>query len=224
VDVTQTAPCRLAERQEPLAVRVLAVADLPTRFGEFRIASFEHNRGGDHVAVFHGDLEGATELLVRVHSECLTGDVLGSLRCDCRDQLHHALTKVAGEPRGCVVYLRQEGRGIGLANKVAAYALQDRGLDTVDANRALGFEDDTRDYEIAAGMLAALGVRSIRLMTNNPDKVQQLTHFGMVVSERVPHELPANGHNRSYLQTKAERSGHVLPGVAPHFSAVSGDK
>ncbi len=194
-----------------LCVRLVGVADLPTEFGDFRIAAFWNN--GDekeHVAILKGDVIGAEGVLTRMHSECLTGDALGSLRCDCRPQLEAALTALGKSERGVVLYLRQEGRGIGLLNKVRAYQLQDKGLDTVEANLALGFRDDERDYAIAAHMLASLRVKSIQLMTNNPDKVNQLRTFGVNVTERVPHVIPPTAHNRFYLQTKARRSGHLM--------------
>jgi GTP cyclohydrolase II len=194
-----------------VCVKVDAVADLPTRFGRFRIVAFTNNRDDEeHVAMVHGDVMGGEEVPTRLHSECLTGDVMGSLRCDCRDQLETALKDLASRERGLLLYLRQEGRGIGLVNKVRAYALQDGGLDTVDANRALGFRDDERDYAIAAHMLASLNVRSIRLMTNNPDKIRQLEQLGIRVVDRIPHVMPPNEHNRFYLQTKAIRSGHFI--------------
>ena len=194
-----------------LCVRPVSVAELPSRFGNFHIVAFWNNRDGkEHVAIVHGDVVGATEVPIRMHSECLTGDALGSLRCDCRDQLEAALTKVGALPCGAVFYLRQEGRGIGLINKVRAYALQDRGLDTVEANRALGFRDDERDYAIAAHMIHSLGIRSVRLMTNNPDKVRQLQDLGVEVAGRIPHVMPSNPHNRFYLETKASRSGHYI--------------
>lgn len=194
-----------------ICVRVVAVANLPSRFGRFRIVAFWNNRDGkEHVALVHGDVLGAQGLPTRLHSECLTGDVLGSLRCDCRDQLEVALQKIAKLPRGVVLYMRQEGRGIGLVNKVRAYSLQDRGLDTVDANLALGFRDDERDYAVAAHMLASLNIGSIHLMTNNPNKVRQLEQLGVNVSDRIPHVIPATEWNRYYLETKARRSGHVI--------------
>ena len=194
-----------------ICVRVDAVADLPTRFGRFKIIAFWNNRDGkDHIAMVHGDVMGSEGVPARLHSECLTGDVMGSLRCDCRDQLLSALEKVAAMKQGVVLYMRQEGRGIGLVNKVRAYALQDKGLDTVDANLALGFRDDERDYEVAAHMLASLNVGSIRLMTNNPKKVNELEKLGIQVTERLPHVIPANEFNRAYLETKATRSGHQI--------------
>jgi GTP cyclohydrolase II len=192
-------------------VRIAAVADLPTIFGTFHIVGFADDRDGkDHVAIVKGDPFGREDVLVRLHSECLTGDALGSLRCDCRDQLHASLRAIADEAVGMVLYLRQEGRGIGLLNKLRAYALQDDGLDTVEANLALGFRDDEREYSIAAHMLSLLQVRSIRLMTNNPRKVEGLTSLGVRVGGRIPLVIPANEHNRSYLETKAIRSGHLI--------------
>ena len=194
-----------------VCVKVDAVADLPSRFGKFRIVAFWNNRDGkEHIAMVHGDVMGAKDLPTRVHSECLTGDVMGSLRCDCRDQLEAALIALGKQERGMLLYLRQEGRGIGLINKVRAYALQDGGLDTVDANIALGFRDDERDYSIAAHMIKSLNVESIRLMTNNPKKVQQLEEHGIAITARIPHVIPPNEHNRFYLETKAARSGHFI--------------
>lgn len=194
-----------------LCVRVIGVADLPSRHGDFRIVAFWNNRDAkEHVAIVRGDVLGAEAVPTRLHSECLTGDALGSLRCDCRDQLEAALAGIGGQERGLLLYLRQEGRGIGLINKVRAYALQDRGLDTVEANLALGFRDDERDYAIAAHMIASLGIRSIRLMTNNPGKIRQLAQYGIEVADRIPHVIPPNPFNRFYLETKASRSGHWI--------------
>ncbi|MFL5426112.1 MAG: GTP cyclohydrolase II [Myxococcales bacterium] len=194
-----------------ICVRVDAVAELPTRFGRFKIVAFWNNRDGkEHVALVHGDVMGHDDIPTRLHSECLTGDAIGSLRCDCRDQLETALRSIARMDRGMLLYLRQEGRGIGLRNKIRAYQLQDRGLDTVEANRALGFRDDERDYGVAAHMIASLNVKSVRLMTNNPNKIQQLETNGIKVSGRIPHVMPANEFNRFYLQTKAVRSGHFI--------------
>ncbi|MHC4986582.1 MAG: GTP cyclohydrolase II [Planctomycetota bacterium] len=194
-----------------VCVRVAAVADLPTRFGDFRVVSFWNNRDEkEHLAIIHGDIVGAEEVDTRLHSECLTGDALGSLRCDCRDQLTEALQRIAALDRGLLLYLRQEGRGIGLINKIRAYSLQDRGLDTVEANRALGFRDDERDYSIAAHMIHSLNVLSVRLMTNNPEKIAQLVQHGVKVEGRTPHVIPPNEHNRFYLETKANRSGHWI--------------
>ncbi len=194
-----------------ICVRIVSVAKLPTRFGNFRVVAFWNNRDEkEHLAIVHGDVIGAKDVLTRLHSECLTGDALGSLRCDCRDQLMVALQAIAEAPRGLLLYLRQEGRGIGLINKIRAYALQDRGLDTVEANQALGFRDDERDYAIAAHMIHSLGLHSVRLMTNNPEKIDQLTEHGVRVAGRLAHLIPANEHNRFYLETKARRSGHWI--------------
>jgi GTP cyclohydrolase II len=194
-----------------VCVQIVAVAQLPTRFGNFQIVAFLNNRDQkDHIAIVHGDVVGHSDVPTRLHSECLTGDVMGSLRCDCRDQLEAALQRIAAEPRGVVLYMRQEGRGIGLANKVRAYALQDAGMDTVEANLALGFRDDERDYAVAAHMIHSLGLASVKLMTNNPGKVAQLEQHGVKVTSRLPHLLPANPHNRFYLETKGKRSGHYI--------------
>ena len=192
-------------------VRIVAMAELPTRFGDFHIVAFENNRDGkEHVAITKGDVIGASNVPIRLHSECLTGDVMGSLRCDCRDQLEAALKKIGRMERGMVLYLRQEGRGIGLINKIRAYSLQDQGLDTVEANLALGFRDDERDYAVAAHMLMSLKIESIQLMTNNPKKIDQLTRYGIKVNGRIPHIMEPNEHNRFYLETKATKSGHMI--------------
>jgi GTP cyclohydrolase II len=197
--------------KDKVCVRVVAMAELPTRFGDFHIVAFENNRDGkEHVAITKGDVIGASNVPVRLHSECLTGDVMGSLRCDCRDQLEAALKKIGKMEHGIVLYLRQEGRGIGLINKIRAYSLQDQGLDTVEANLALGFRDDERDYAVAAHMLMSLKVESIQLMTNNPKKIDQLTRYGIKVNGRIPHVMEPNEHNRFYLQTKAAKSGHMM--------------
>jgi len=194
-----------------ICVRAMAVAELPTRFGDFRLVGFWNNRDEkDHVAIVRGDILGAEEVPTRLHSECLTGDALGSLRCDCRDQLEVALRTLSKMERGLLLYLRQEGRGIGLLNKIRAYALQDGGMDTVEANLALGFRDDERDYAIAAHMIRSLTVRSVLLMTNNPGKIRQLTQHGVDVRGRIPHVIPPNESNRFYLETKASRSGHWI--------------
>ncbi|HVP14035.1 MAG TPA: GTP cyclohydrolase II [Terriglobales bacterium] len=194
-----------------ICVKIVAIADLPTRFGQFQIAAFLNNRDGkEHVAIMHGDVFGRANVLTRLHSACLTGDALGSLRCDCRDQLEESLRIIGREPCGLVLYLQQEGRGIGLINKIRAYQLQDRGLDTVEANVALGFRDDEREYAIAAHMLDSLKVRSIRLLTNNPRKVEDLTRYGITIAARIPHMIPPNQYNRFYLETKAIKEGHFL--------------
>jgi GTP cyclohydrolase II len=201
--------------QEP-RVEIASIADLPTRFGDFHIVAFWNNRDGkDHVALVRGDVVGARDVPVRLHSECLTGDALGSLRCDCRDQLEAALKAIGQMECGIILYLRQEGRGIGLLNKIRAYGLQDYGYDTVEANLALGFRDDERDYAVAAQMLRALQVQSIQLMTNNPKKIEGLAKHGVVITGRIPHVMPSNPHNEAYLRTKVEKSGHLiaLPGI-----------
>jgi len=198
-------------RSPSARVRLEAAADLPTRFGEFRVLVFSNDHDDrENLAIVRGDVWATDAVPVRLHSECLTGDVLGSLRCDCRDQLELSLLHMGKLPRGIVLYLRQEGRGIGLTNKIRAYALQQqRGLDTVDANLELGFRDDERDYGIAASILRTLGVRSVQLLTNNPDKIRQLAAHG-IPAERIPHSIEPGLHNRAYLETKARRSGHLL--------------
>lgn len=194
-----------------VCVRIAAIAELPSRFGRFQIVAFYNNKDNkEHVAIVRGDVTDAVDLPVRLHSECLTGDVIGSLRCDCRDQLQSALTMIGSRQLGALLYLRQEGRGIGLINKIKAYSLQDDGYDTVDANIALGFRDDERDYSIAAHMLASLHVRSIRLITNNPKKIAALSSYGIEVSGRIPHVMQPNEYNRFYLETKAAKSGHLM--------------
>jgi GTP cyclohydrolase II len=185
-----------------------AEADLPTRFGTFRIYVYR-NLDKDHVAMVCGEVRHGQEVLARVHSECFTGEVLGSQRCDCRAQLDQALAKIAESGRGVLIYLRQEGRGIGLANKIRAYALQDQGIDTVDANLALGFDADSRTYEVAAAMLRDLGVQSVRLLTNNPDKVSGLQRAGMPVSAQEPHWVEGSAHSEDYLKTKKIKLGHI---------------
>lgn len=197
---------------EPARTRLVAAADLPSQFGDFRVYVFDEN-GREHLAIVRGEVFGETDIVTRVHSECLTGDALGSLRCDCRGQLERALRTIGEREKGVVLYMRQEGRGIGLANKIRAYELQQRGLDTVDANLALGFGADERSYEPAATMLRTLGVRSIALMTNNPDKIAQLEQAGIAITRRVPHALAPGAHNRAYLETKRARSGHMLDDV-----------
>ena len=196
--------------KQKLSIERYAEAELPTRSGPFRVVVYRE-LGGDkeHLAVIAGDVQGAEDLLVRVHSECLTGEVLHSLKCDCRDQLDLALERIQAAGKGAVLYLRQEGRGIGLGNKIRAYAKQEEGLDTVDANLALGFEDDQRGYQMAADMLRDLGVESVVLMTNNPRKVEGLESGGVKVSRREPHEVEAHEHNREYLKTKQDRLGHL---------------
>jgi GTP cyclohydrolase II len=207
--------------------RLVAAAKLPTGFGSFRIFGIEGRKSGEEaVAIVHGAVNGASHdasngssrpaakarkaPLVRVHSQCLTGDVFTSERCDCRAQLEFSLRKIAKEPSGVLLYLPQEGRGIGLINKLKAYELQDGGLDTVEANRRLGFADDARDYEFAAEALKALGIRDVRLLSNNPDKVAQLESAGIRVVERVPCRPRTSKHSASYLRTKKDKLGHLL--------------
>jgi GTP cyclohydrolase II len=208
--------------------QVASIADLPTRFGAFRAVAFTNAIDDkEHLAIVRGEVRDRADVPVRIHSECLTGDVLGSLRCDCRDQLIASLESLGREPLGVLLYLRQEGRGIGLTNKIRAYALQDRGYDTIDANRALGFGDDQRDYRIAADMLRLLGVRSVRLITNNPLKLDGLRRYGIKVSGRVSMPTTPNRHNIQYLRTKKHRAGHWLnvadtpPAVEPHGAQVT---
>ncbi len=199
------------EQHDDLLVERVATAELPSQFGQFEIVAFTNNRDNkDHVAIIHGDVEGRSEVLTRIHSECLTGDVFGSLKCDCGAQLDMALQEIAESEAGVVLYMRQEGRGIGLANKVKAYSLQDGGLDTVEANLHLGFDDDLRDYDISAEMLNLLGIESIVLMTNNPSKVDGLTDAGIAIDERRPIKTTPNPHNFKYLETKRVKSGHLL--------------
>jgi len=189
-----------------------AEANLPTRFGNFRVYAFDcHIDGQEYGAVVHGDVRDQEAVPVRLHSECFTGDIMGSLRCDCRDQLEAGLRYIADQPFGAVVYLRQEGRGIGLVNKIRAYALQDGGLDTVDANHKLGFDDDLRTYEVAADIVRLLGIRSVKLISNNPNKQEGLETNGVPVVARIPHIMEPTEHNRDYLATKRDRSGHLLP-------------
>ena len=182
---------------------------LPTEHGTFDLRILQRD-GKEHLVMSMGDLKDGEGILVRVHSECLTSEVFGSLKCDCKAQLDLALGRVAREGLGCVIYLRQEGRGIGLGNKIRAYALQDQGADTVDANRLLGLGDDLRTYEAAADMLNALGVKSIRLMTNNPEKIEGLTSHGIEIEERVQTVAGVNDVNRGYIETKTRRMRHLI--------------
>ena len=192
------------------SVEQVADARLPTPFAEFRLRVYLAPDGKEHVALTLGDLGTDVAPLVRVHSECLTGDALFSLRCDCGFQLDHALQRIASEKRGALIYLRQEGRGIGLANKIRAYELQDRGADTVEANAHLGFGADLRDYGLAVDILKSLGISRLRLLTNNPRKLNALTEGGLTVVERVPIECGRNPHNEGYLSAKADKLGHLL--------------
>lgn len=194
-----------------VTVRELARGKLPTAHGEFNIVSFEGPDGPlNDVALVHGDVGANAIIPVRLHSECVTGDAFGSLRCDCGEQLAEALRRLADAEHGVLLYMRQEGRGIGIAHKVRAYELQDGGLDTVEANLHLGFDDDMRSYDVAAAMLQAMGTRRIELHTNNPHKVEGLEGAGITVVKRVPLEIPAREENRFYLNTKRDRSGHLI--------------
>ncbi|MHA1864023.1 MAG: GTP cyclohydrolase II [Candidatus Thorarchaeota archaeon] len=192
-------------------VQLVAVADLPSRFGDFQICGFiSPCDQKEHTAIIKGDVVDKEGVVTRVHSECLTGDVMGSKRCDCRDQLLESLKIIEKEGTGIVLYLRQEGRNIGLTEKIKAYALQDMGLDTIDANIHLGYQPDERDYGIAANCLKNLKVKSIKLLTNNPEKIQQLMAAGINIDERLPLIIEPSEYSRAYLETKAERSGHLL--------------
>jgi GTP cyclohydrolase II len=199
-----------AAPRKPLHIE--AEAPLPTKRGSFRVLVFRHADEPtlEHVALVRGELRGAERALVRVHSECMTSEVFGSLKCDCALQLDAALERIDDEDLGALVYLRQEGRGIGLANKIRAYALQAEGLDTVDANRALGLPDDCRRYDAAAALLHTLGVRSIRLITNNPEKITALCELGVEVASVVPSVVPTNPHSAGYLATKRVRMHHLM--------------
>jgi 3,4-dihydroxy 2-butanone 4-phosphate synthase/GTP cyclohydrolase II len=205
---------RYRRRTEKL-VRRVATAALPTEHGEFQVSVYENVLDGtEHLAMVYGDVEGRENVLVRVHSECLTGDVMGSMRCDCGPQLHTALAKVAAEGAGVVVYLRgQEGRGIGLGHKIRAYALQEEGRDTVEANVELGLPIDSRYYGIGAQILVDLGVSSMRILTNNPAKYGGLEGFGLAIVERVAIESSPTEYNINYLRTKREKLGHLLEGL-----------
>ena len=198
------------KRHEKHVERVADV-HLPTKYGDFKALGYVNRLNGEHhVALVKGQIGDGRNVLVRVHSECLTGDTFGSLRCDCGQQLACAMTQIEKEGRGILLYMRQEGRGIGLINKLRAYALQEQGMDTLDANIALGFKGDEREYYIGAQILKDLGVRTMRLLTNNPDKVYQLSDFGLDIIERVPIQMEATQYDLSYLRTKAERMGHLL--------------
>jgi 3,4-dihydroxy 2-butanone 4-phosphate synthase / GTP cyclohydrolase II len=195
----------------PNQLKIVAKASLPTGFGKFAIVAFCNTVDGkEHIALVKGKVKGKPRVLTRMHSECLTGDALCSMRCDCRQQLLRALAEIEANGSGVLLYLRQEGRGIGLTNKIRAYELQDAGLDTVEANHALGFEYDLRDYAVPAMMLELLGVKSVRLLTNNPEKVDGLEKSGVKVAAREPLEIAPGAFNKKYLQTKKTKLGHYL--------------
>ncbi len=201
----------MSQSVSSLHVQQLACARIPTDYGEFQLCLYANSKDDkDHLALVMGDVRDQENVLVRVHSECFTGDVLGSRRCDCGDQLHGAMRIIGEAGQGVIVYLRQEGRGIGLLDKLRAYNLQDEGYDTVEANLMLGHQADEREYDIAAAILADLGVRSIRLLTNNPDKVASLKALGVDVRQRMPIQAPVHPENAFYLSTKAIRMHHQL--------------
>jgi 3,4-dihydroxy 2-butanone 4-phosphate synthase/GTP cyclohydrolase II len=194
-----------------LLVRRVVSSRIPTEAGEFQLCLYDNNQDTkEHLALVLGEVSGHSDVLVRVHSECFTGDVLGSQRCDCGEQLHEAMQRISAAGEGVLVYLRQEGRGIGLTEKLRAYNLQDEGFDTVDANLLLGHQVDERDYTVAARILEDLGVQSIKLMTNNPGKLARLQELGVEVTERIPLESQVNAENAGYLLTKAQRMHHLL--------------
>lgn len=198
-------------KKNQTGIKNVVEAKLPTKYGEFKVIGFENKSNGEnHIALVRGDVDDGEPVLVRVHSECLTGDVFGSSKCDCGDQYDAAMKKIAQEGRGALIYLRQEGRGIGLINKIKAYALQDKGMDTVEANLALGFDVDLRDYSVAADMLKALGIYKVKLLTNNPDKIKGLEKNGITVCERLEIETVHKKECEFYMKTKKNKMGHIL--------------
>ena len=198
-------------KQHECLVELMACTKMPTRYGIFRAYGYVNKLNGEHhVALVKGEIGDGRDLLCRVHSECLTGDAFGSMRCDCGQQFAAAMKQIEQEGRGILLYMRQEGRGIGLINKLKAYELQDNGMDTLEANLALGFKGDLREYYIGAQILKDLGARTLRLLTNNPDKVYQLSGFGMDITERVPIQMAPTSHDLFYLKTKQKKMGHIL--------------
>lgn len=214
IAMTKKAKSRRGAKRRPRSLHVVAHAELPTKYGRFTIYGFQ-GRGADEeaVALVRGKLLGKVAPLVRVHSQCLTGDVLTSQRCDCRAQLEFSLKKIGQAPSGILLYLPQEGRGIGLMNKLRAYELQDGGMDTVEANESLGFAADARDYDFSAQILRQLGATRIRLLSNNPEKVRQLENAGIRVAQRVPCQPRISKISRAYMQTKKKKMGHLLKGM-----------
>lgn len=194
-----------------LCLTIVGVADFPSVYGHFHIISFKNNKDKkDHIAVIKGDVYKKEDVLIRIHSSCLTGDALGSLRCDCGPQLRESFSLIEKEGLGVIIYMQQEGRGIGLANKIKAYMLQDNGLDTYDANLHLGYESDERDYELSAAIIRKFEIKNIRLITNNPNKIKEMEKFGIKVKKRVPIETPVTDYDRKYMITKKQRFGHLL--------------